>query len=98
MASVAGDTVTFTGGFPNLPYSTLTVQVSQSPWRDYSEIVTDEQGVYYGAISMPPGVCKIRVLHKPSGWATPPKTVVISDPSENTITEKNDQGASLSVF
>ncbi len=90
MASVAGDTVTFTGGFPNLPYSTLTVQVSQSPWRDYSEIVTDELGGYYGAISMPPGVCKVRVLHKPSGWATPPKTVVISDPSENTIAEKDD--------
>ena len=98
MASVVGDTVTFTGGFPNLPYSTLTLQISQSPWRDYSEIVTDDQGTYYGAIIMQPGVCRVRVLHKPSGWATPPKTVVIADPSENTTTEKNDQSAGLAAF
>ncbi|MFH0959281.1 MAG: hypothetical protein V1897_11315 [Pseudomonadota bacterium] len=98
MASVAGDTVTFTGGFPNLPYSTLTVQVSHSPWRDYSEIVTDAQGAYYGAISMPPGICRVRVLHKPTGWATPPKTVVISDFYENTSTEKSDQTPNLTSF
>lgn len=80
MASVLGDTVTFTGGFPNLPYSTLTVQISQSPWRDYSEITTDDNGSYYGAISLPPGVCKMRLLHKPSGRATEPKSLVITKP------------------
>lgn len=95
MASVAGETVTFTGGFPNLPYSTLTLQVSQSPWRDYSEIITDDRGAYYGAISMPPGVCRVRVLHKPSGWATPPKTVVISDTSEEP---KNSQDLGAASF
>ena len=82
MASVMGDTVTFTGGFPNLPYSTLTVQVSQSPWQDYSEVTTDDNGAYYGAISLPPGVCRLRVLHKPSGRVTEPKTVVITKPGD----------------
>ncbi len=80
MASVSGDTVTFTGGFPNLPYSTLTVQVSHSPWADYSEVQTDDHGAYYGAITLPPGICRMRVVHKPSGRTTEPRTVVITKP------------------
>ena len=84
MASVMGDTVTLTGGFPNLPYSTLTVQVSQSPWQDYSEVTTDDNGSYYGAISLPPGVCRLRVLHKPSGRVTEPKTVVVTEPGASS--------------
>ena len=95
MASVMGETVTLTGGFPNLPYSTLTVQVSQSPWQDYSEVTTDDNGSYYGAISLPPGVCRLRVLHKPSGRVTEPKTVVVTEPgisSESSHRESlNDQ-------
>jgi hypothetical protein len=89
MASVMGETVTFTGGFPNLPYSSLTVQISQSPWRDLSEVLTDDKGVYYGAISLPPGVCRIRLLHKPSGRVTEPKTVVISDPESSPESERS---------
>jgi len=87
MASVMGDTVTFTGGFPNLPYSTLTVQVSQSPWQDYSEVITDDRGAYYGAISLPPGICKLRLVHKPSGRVTEPRTLVITEPGSLTETE-----------
>jgi hypothetical protein len=95
MASVMGDTVTFTGGFPNLPYSTLTVQVSQSPWQDYSEITTDDNGAYYGAISLPPGVCRLRVLHKPSGRVTEPKTVVITKPGIPSESDHNSSSADM---
>ncbi|MCX5873933.1 MAG: inverse autotransporter beta domain-containing protein [Deltaproteobacteria bacterium] len=86
MASVMGDTVTFTGGFPRLPYSTLTVQISQSPWQDYSEVLTDDTGTYYGAISLPPGVCKVRLVHKPSGRVTEPRTIVVTEPGEPSET------------
>lgn len=82
MASVMGDTVTFTGGFPSLPYSTLTVQISQSPWQDYSEVLTDDMGTFYGAISLPPGVCKVRLVHKPTGRVTEPRTIVVTEPGE----------------
>lgn len=82
MASISGDTVTFTGGFPDIPNSVVTVQVSQSPWQDCMDVSTDEKGAYYGMISLPPGTCKLRLVHKPSGRSTEPKTVMIVDNSE----------------
>ncbi|MGD9818506.1 MAG: carboxypeptidase-like regulatory domain-containing protein [Desulfomonilaceae bacterium] len=79
MASITGDTVTFTGGFPDIPNATVTVQVSQSPWRDCMEVSTDEKGSYYGMISLPPGTCKLRLIHKPTGRSTEAKTVMIAE-------------------
>lgn len=78
MASISGDKVTFTGGFPDIPNSVLTVQVSQSPWRDCMEVQTDENGSYYGMISLPPGACKLRLVHKPTGRTTEARTVMIT--------------------
>lgn len=82
MASASGDTVTFTGGFPDIPNSVVTVQISQSPWRDCMDVATDEKGSYYGMISLPPGICKLRLVHKPSGRATEARTVMTTDNSE----------------
>lgn len=82
MANISGETVTFTGGFPDIPNSVVTVQISQSPWRDCMDIPTDEKGSYYGMISLPPGTCKIRLVHKPSGRATEARTIMITDNQE----------------
>lgn len=82
MASISGETVTFTGGFPDIPNSVVTVQVSQSPWRDCMEVPTDENGSYYGMLSLPPGTCKLRLVHKPSGRATEARTVMIAENPE----------------
>lgn len=79
MASISGETVTFTGGFPDIPNSVVTVQISQSPWRDCMDLPTDEKGAYYGMISLPPGTCKLRLVHKPTGRATEAKTIMITD-------------------
>lgn len=84
MANISGETVTLTGGFPDIPNSIVTVQVSQSPWRDCMDIQTDGNGSYYGMISLPPGACKLRLIHKPTGRVTEAKTIMISDSVEET--------------
>jgi hypothetical protein len=64
---VSDRTVTFEGGFPDLPHAKLAVQVSQSPWRDTGEVTTDEAGGYSGKIDLPPGEYKFRLVHKATG-------------------------------
>lgn len=43
------------------------------------EVYTDEKGSYYGMISLPPGTCKLRLIHKPTGRSTEAKTVMIAE-------------------
>lgn len=78
-ANVDTDTVSFYGGFPDLPHSRVTVQTSQSPWQDAMQVVTDASGSYYGSLRLPPGEYRIRLIHKPSGTVSAVKTVVVKD-------------------
>lgn len=83
-AIVSGDTVSFKGSFPDLPNSRVTVQISRSPWQDCSEMITDAKGSYSGRLSLPPGECRIRLLHKPTGQVSEVRTIVVtgSDPAQ----------------
>lgn len=76
-ARVYDRTVSFSGAFPNLPLSRVTVQLSQSPWRDSVEVVTDSGGSYRGALRLKPGKYRIRLIHKPTGRKTDVKTVIV---------------------
>ncbi len=78
LATMVSDrTVSFEGGFPDLPHATLAIQVSQSPWRDTGEVTTDGSGTYSGKIHLPPGEYKFRLIHKPTGKVSAVKTVKI---------------------
>lgn len=79
VAMVWGDTVSFAGGFSSLPNATLTVQTSQSPWKDRAEITTDSNGMYSGQLRLPPGKYKIRLVHQPSETVSNVKTVTIEE-------------------
>jgi hypothetical protein len=81
---VSDDAVLFSGGFPELPNSRLSVQVSQSPWRDCLDVVTDSQGFYSGRLPLEPGTYKFRLVHKPTGKMSAVKTIVVrSAPPRN---------------
>jgi hypothetical protein len=78
LATLVSDrTVSFEGGFPDLPHARLAVQVSQSPWRDAGEVTTDESGGYSGNIDLPPGEYKFRLIHKATGRVTSERTLRI---------------------
>jgi hypothetical protein len=74
---VSDEAVLFSGGFPDLPNARLSVQVSQSPWRDCVDVVTDAQGFYSGRLPLEPGTYRFRLLHKVSGKISAEKTIVI---------------------
>jgi len=76
-AIVAGETVVFHGSFPELPNSRVTVQISQSPWRDYGEIVTDGKGTYHGRLVLAPGKYRIRLVHKATGITSEDQVVFV---------------------
>jgi hypothetical protein len=76
-ADVVDRTVSFSGAFPNLPLSRVTVQLSQSPWRDAVEVVTDSGGSYRGALRLKPGTYRMRLIHKPTGRTSNVRTVTI---------------------
>jgi len=71
------DSVVFSGGFPETPNAALSVQVSQSPWRECMEVVTDSEGFYSGRLPLAPGTYRLRLVHKPTGRASQVTTVVI---------------------
>jgi len=79
LASVQDETVIFRGGFPELPNARLTVQVSQSPWRDCSEVVTDSQGFYSGSVKLKPGTYMVRLIHKPTGQVSQERRIVVGE-------------------
>lgn len=79
VAMVWGDTVSFAGGFSSLPNTTLTVQTSQSPWKDRTQITTDSNGMYSGQLRLAPGKYKIRLVHQPSGTVSNVKIVTIEE-------------------
>lgn len=76
-AAVNDETVSFHGAFPLLANSPVTVQVSQSPWRDIMHVMTDSQGAYSGRLKLPPGEYLLRLVHKPSGLVTGSTRIVI---------------------
>ncbi len=76
-AEVVDRTVSFAGAFPNLPLSRVTVQLSQSPWRDAVEVVTDAGGSYRGALRLKPGTYRMRLIHKPTGRISNVRTVIV---------------------
>lgn len=78
-STVLSDTVSFRGSFPDLPNSLVTVQVSQSPWRDITDVVTDSKGRYSGKISLAPGKYRFRLIHKKTGLVTHAAKIVIHE-------------------
>jgi len=76
-ANVYDDTVSFFGGFPDLPHSRVTVQTSQSPWQDAAQVVTDSSGSYFGKLRLPPGEYRLRLIHKPTGRMSGVRTIVV---------------------
>jgi hypothetical protein len=76
---VSDNSVFFSGGFPDLPNSRVTAQIAQSPWKDWTQVVTNSTGSYSGKLELPPGTYKFRLIHKPSGRASEERTVVIPD-------------------
>jgi len=76
-AVVAGETVVFHGSFPQLPNSRVTIQISQSPWKDCGEIITDGKGIYHGRLVLAPGKYRIRLLHKASGTTSEDQAVLV---------------------
>lgn len=77
-ARVVDRTVAFSGAFPDLPLSRVTVQLSQSPWRDAVEVVTDSGGSYRGALRLKPGTYRLRLIHKPTGRTSYVRTIAVS--------------------
>lgn len=80
-AVVSGDTVSFRGIFPDLPNSKVTVQISRSPWQDFSEVITDAKGSYSGRLALRPGKCLIRLIHKPTGRVSESRSILVGDPN-----------------
>jgi hypothetical protein len=78
-ANVEEDTVSFFGGFPDMPNSRVTVQTSQSPWQDAMQVVTDSSGFYSGKLKLPPGEYRLRLIHKPTGRISAVRTIVVGD-------------------
>jgi hypothetical protein len=76
-ANVDNDTVSFFGGFPDLPNSRVTVQTSQSPWQDAMQVVTDSSGSYCGNLRLPPGEYRLRLIHKATGRVSAVRTIVV---------------------
>ena len=76
-ARVSDRTVFLSGGFPDLPNSRVTIQVSHSPWQDWADLVTDSSGFYSGAVNLPPGSYHVRLIHKPTGRRSTERTVVV---------------------
>lgn len=79
MAEVTDNTVFLSGGFPHLSNSWVTVQTSQSPWEDSMDIMTDSSGAYAGRLDMPPGIYRVRLVHKPTGRVSNVKTIVVEE-------------------
>ncbi len=78
--SVSNDTLSFSGAFPDLPNSRITLQTSRSPWQDHAEVITDSEGHYSGKLKLPSGLYKIRLIHKPTGRVSVIRTVAIGRP------------------
>lgn len=78
-AAIIDDTVSFRGDFPDVADSPVTVQVSQSPWRDVLSITTDSTGSYSGSLTLPPGEYHLRLIHKPTGLVTGVTRIVIEE-------------------
>ena len=77
VANVTDDDLVFSGGFPDLPNARVTLQTSQSPWQDHTDVITDSSGRYSGRLTLPPGSYRIRLIHKPTGRVSAVKTVEI---------------------
>jgi hypothetical protein len=88
VANVADDELVFRGGFPDLPNARVTLQTSQSPWQDHTEVITDSTGRYSGSLTLPPGTYRIRLIHKPTGRVSAVKTVEIGAPGEEELSAK----------
>jgi hypothetical protein len=88
VANVTNDDLVFSGGFPDLPNARVTLQTSQSPWQDHTEVVTDSTGRYSGKLTLPPGYYGIRLIHKPTGRVSSVKTVVIGPQGEGKAYSK----------
>lgn len=81
LARVFNQEVILSGDFPQLPNARVTVQISQSPWQDALEIITDSSGAFVGKLDLPPGSYEIRLIHKTSGLVSEVRTVVIEEPT-----------------
>jgi len=79
---VSDQTVFFSGGFAELPNARVTVQVSQSPWQDRGEVITDSSGCYSGTVKLQPGTYRLRLIHRPTGRISSEKMVVIPKKDE----------------
>jgi hypothetical protein len=82
MAEVDDETLFFSGGFPKLPNAVVTLQTSQSPWEDCMDVQTDDIGAYSGRLNLPPGMYRIRFVHKATGLASNVKTIVVDAKKE----------------
>ncbi len=78
-AAVLDDTVSVRGEFAGLADSNVTIQVSQSPWRDLKELRTDSSGSYSARLTLPPGEYRIRLIHKPTGLVSGVTRIIIQD-------------------
>ncbi|MFH1115906.1 MAG: inverse autotransporter beta domain-containing protein [Pseudomonadota bacterium] len=78
-AAVMDDVVTMRGQFAGLADSNVTVQVSQSPWRDVKQLRTDSSGSYSARLTLPPGDYGIRLIHKPTGLVSGVTRIIIQD-------------------
>jgi hypothetical protein len=77
LTDVTNSTLFVSGGFADLPNSTLTIQTSQSPWQDFGDVTTNEKGAYSATLRLEPGIYQLRMVHKPSGRVSNVKTVVV---------------------
>ncbi len=87
-ANVTDDTLVFSGGFPDLPNARVTLQTSQSPWQDHTEVVTDSSGRYSGRLTLPAGAYRIRLIHKPTGRVSAVKNVEIGQSGDEDASSK----------
>jgi hypothetical protein len=79
MAEVTDGAVYLSGGFPHLANEWVTLQTSQSPWEDSMDIMTDSSGAYAGRMDLPPGIYRVRLVHKPTGRISNVKTIVVEE-------------------
>ena len=47
------------------------------------DVQTDDLGSYSGRLNLPPGMYRIRLVHKPTGLASNVKTIVVDGNKEN---------------